>query len=120
MFCLLVFTKDFKDAVDRVSTISIEKTRAVKLEINNNTLILKVNNSEIGNAIEELTIKFGGEKLEIGFNSRFLIEMTNNLDCKEVKLEMSLPNRAGILRPLDGYSDDEELTMLVMPVMLNN
>jgi DNA polymerase-3 subunit beta len=46
--------------------------------------------------------------------------MTNNLECKEVKLEMSLPNRAGILRPLDGYSEDEELTMLVMPVMLNN
>ena len=46
--------------------------------------------------------------------------MTNNLDCKEVKLEMSLPNRAGILKPMDGYSDDEELIMLVMPVMLNN
>ena len=46
--------------------------------------------------------------------------MLNNLESSEIKLEMSLPNRAGILRPLDGYSEDEELTMLVMPVMLNN
>ena len=70
-------------------------------------------------AEERLTCEYNGEDIEIGFNSRFLIEMTNNLECKDVKLEMSLPNRAGILKPLDGYTDDEELIMLVMPVMLN-
>ena len=46
--------------------------------------------------------------------------MTNNLESNDLKLEMSLPNRAGILRPTDGYSEKEELIMLVMPVMLNN
>tara|TARA_A100001015_G_scaffold321511_1_gene452657 strand:- start:4720 stop:4860 length:141 start_codon:yes stop_codon:yes gene_type:complete len=46
--------------------------------------------------------------------------MTNNLESNDLKLEMSLPNRAGILRPMDGYSESEELIMLVMPVMLNN
>jgi DNA polymerase-3 subunit beta len=67
-----------------------------------------------------LTCDYVGDDIEIGFNSRFLIEMTNNLESDDLKLEMSLPNRAGILRPMDGYSENEELIMLVMPVMLNN
>ena len=86
---LEILTKDFKDAVDRVSTISIEKTRAVKLEINNNSLILKVNNSEIGNATEELTIEFGGEKLEIGFNSKYLLDITNQIQGNKIHFSLS-------------------------------
>ena len=86
---LEVLTKDFKDAVDRVSTISIEKTRAVKLEINNSSLILKVNNSEVGNAIEELTIEFGGEKLEIGFNSKYLLDISNQIQGDKIYFSLS-------------------------------
>ena len=58
--------------------------------------------------------------MQIGFNSRFLTEMINNLNSDNVQLEMSLPNRAGILTPIDGLDEGEHLTMLVMPVMLNN
>ena len=58
--------------------------------------------------------------MQIGFNSRFLTEMLNNLSSDEVSLEMSLPNRAGILTPVDGLDDGESVTMLVMPVMLNS
>ena len=58
--------------------------------------------------------------MQIGFNSRFLVEMLNNLTSDEVMLEMSLPNRAGILTPVDGLDEGEKITMLVMPVMLNN
>ena len=58
--------------------------------------------------------------MEIGFNSRFLNEMLNNLTSDNVSLEMSLPNRAGILTPIDGLDEGEHVTMLVMPVMLNN
>jgi DNA polymerase-3 subunit beta len=57
--------------------------------------------------------------MQIGFNSRFLTEMINNLNSDNVQLEMSLPNRAGILTPVDGLDDGEHITMLVMPVMLN-
>ena len=86
---LEVLTKDFKDAVDRVSTISMEKTRAVKLEINNNSLILKVNNSEVGNAIEELIVEFGGEKLEIGFNSKYLLDISNQIQGDKIHFSLS-------------------------------
>jgi DNA polymerase-3 subunit beta len=58
--------------------------------------------------------------MQIGFNSRFLSEMLNNLNSNEVLIEMSLPNRAGILTPIDGTDEVEQVTMLVMPVMLNN
>jgi DNA polymerase-3 subunit beta len=57
--------------------------------------------------------------MEIGFNSRFILEMLNNLDTPEVRLEMSEPNRAGLLMPSDPDNKDEDILMLVMPVMLN-
>ena len=56
--------------------------------------------------------------MEIGFNSRFLMEMLNNLDTSEVCLEMSEPSRAGLLTPSE-KNKDEDILMLVMPVMLN-
>ena len=58
--------------------------------------------------------------MEIGFNSKFMIEMLNNIGSKNISLEMSAPNRAGILLPLDGQEEGEETLMLVMPVMLNS
>jgi DNA polymerase-3 subunit beta len=57
--------------------------------------------------------------MEIGFNSRFLMEMLNNIDTSEVKLEMSEPSRAGIILPANPENENEEILMLVMPVMLN-
>ena len=60
------------------------------------------------------------DDMQIGFNSRFLTEMLSNLNSNEVLIEMSLPNRAGILTPIDGVEEGEFITMLVMPVMLNS
>jgi DNA polymerase-3 subunit beta len=57
--------------------------------------------------------------MEIGFNAKFLVEMLNNLESEEVVLEMSTPNRAGLLIPAVS-EDHEDILMLVMPVMLNN
>jgi len=58
--------------------------------------------------------------MEIGFNSRFLIEMLTNLESDDVNIAMSASNRAGILTPSHKNDDNEEVLMLVMPVMLNN
>ena len=58
--------------------------------------------------------------MQIGFNSRFLTEMLNNLGSNDVQLELSMPNRAGILTPIDDLEVGEQVTMLVMPVMLNS
>ena len=58
--------------------------------------------------------------MQIGFNSRFLTEMLSNLNSNEVLIEMSLPNRAGILTPINGVDEGEFITILEMPVMLNS
>ena len=58
--------------------------------------------------------------MEIGFNSKFVIDMLNNIGAQEISIEMSAPNRAGIILPLDGMKEGEHTLMLVMPVMLNN
>jgi DNA polymerase-3 subunit beta len=70
-------------------------------------------------AKERLACQYEGEDMEIGFNSKFLVEMVGNVDSDNVMLEMSEPNRAGLLLPVDNDNKDEELLMLVMPVMLN-
>ena len=58
--------------------------------------------------------------MEIGFNSRFVIDMLNNIGSEQICLEMSAPNRAGIILPLDSQDENEDTLMLVMPVMLNS
>ena len=71
-------------------------------------------------ANERLACDYQGDDIEIGFNSRFLLEMLGNLGSDNVRMEMSAPNRAGILIPADGVDEGEDLLMLVMPVMLNH
>ena len=69
--------------------------------------------------LETLVCEHDGEDIEIGFNAKFLVEMLGNLHSKEITLQMSAPNRAGLLIPGD-KDDNEDILMLVMPVMLNN
>jgi DNA polymerase-3 subunit beta len=64
-------------------------------------------------AEERLTCDYQGD--DMGYNSRFLTEMLTNLQSDMIMLEMSLPNRAGILTPVDGLEEGETVTMLVMP-----
>lgn len=71
-------------------------------------------------ANEKLTCSYEGEDMTIGFNSRFLMDMLNNLTSEHVVLEMSAPNRAGIILPSEPGEVGEDVLMLVMPVMLNN
>jgi DNA polymerase-3 subunit beta len=68
---------------------------------------------------ERLTCVFDGDDMEIGFNARFLMEMLSNLDSTEVKIQMSVPSRAGLLIPANSDNENEDILMLVMPVMLN-
>lgn len=69
-------------------------------------------------ANETLVCNYQGDDMEIGFNSRYLIEMLNSLNCDEVQLETSQPSRAGILTPVDGSAQGEMILMLVMPSVI--
>lgn len=118
---LTIDRTQFLNSVRRVSIFSNKTTHQIRLKIAGAELNVSAEDVDYSNkADERLTCDYQGDDLQIGFNSRFLTEMLNNLTSSEVSLEMSLPNRAGILTPVDGLDDGEQVTMLVMPVMLNN
>ncbi len=118
---LQIERNQFLNSVRRVSIFSNKTTHQIRLKIAGAELNISAEDVDYSNKAEErLTCDYQGDDMQIGFNSRFLTEMLNNLNCDEVSLEMSLPNRAGILTPIDGLDEGEQVTMLVMPVMLNN
>lgn len=103
-----------------MAIFSNKTTNQVRLKLVGNSLTISAEDIDFANKAEErLPCDYNGTDLQIGFNSRFLIEMLNNLQSEEITLEMSEPNRAGIIKPVDGLEDGEEILMLVMPVMLN-
>lgn len=111
----------FLNSTKRVSIFSNKTTHQIRLKITGNELLILAEDLDFSNKAEErLVCNYEGENIEIGFNSRFLAEMLSNLASDEIKLELSLPNRAGILTPLVSSSKNEKITMLVMPVMLNS
>ncbi len=117
---LIIDRLQFLSALKRVSIFSNKTTHQVKLRLAGSELSISAEDIDFStDSSERLTCNYDGEDLEIGFNSRFLLEMLNNLDESEVKLEMSVPSRAGLLMPASQNIDEEDLLMLVMPVMLN-
>ncbi|MGB5418975.1 DNA polymerase III subunit beta [Algibacter sp.] len=118
---LVIDRNQFLNSVRRVSIFSNKTTHQIRLKIAGAELNISAEDIDYSNKAEErLTCDYQGDDMQIGFNSRFLTEMLNNLNADNVQLEMSMPNRAGILTPVDGLDDGEHITMLVMPVMLNN
>lgn len=109
------------NSVRRVSIFSNKTTHQIRLKITGSELNLSAEDIDFNNeANERLNCNYTGEDMEIGFNARFLGEMLSNLESAEVTIEMSLPNRAGILIPTTKSTEAEDILMLVMPVMLNN
>ena len=118
---LTIARNQFLNSVRRVSIFSNKTTHQIRLKIAGAELNISAEDIDYSNKAEErLTCDYQGDDMQIGFNSRFLTEMLNNLTSDEVQLEMSMPNRAGILTPIDGLDEGEQITMLVMPVMLNS
>ena len=111
----------FLSAIRRVAVFSSKATHQVRFKISGQEIMLTAEDIDFYNeAKERLTCSYTGDDIEIGFNSRFFQEMLNNLETAEVRLEMSAPNRAGILVPVDNQNAGEDVLMLLMPVMLNS
>ena len=118
---LTVDRATFLNSVKRVSIFSSKTTHQIRLKMAGTELNISAEDIDYANkADERLKCDYHGDDMQIGFNSRFLTEMLSNLNSDQILIEMSLPNRAGILTPIDGVEDGELITMLVMPVMLNS
>ena len=98
---LVVDNGVFANAVDRVSTISAEKSRSIKLSLDGDTLTLAVNNPEHGNAVEDLMVDYGAEELEIGFNAKYLLDVTSQIEARDVQFHLSDPASPALVKDID-------------------
>ena len=109
---LTIEKKDFQEAVDRVSTISSERGRAVKLAIADGKMTLSVNNPDSGNAVEELDVDYEASPLDIGFNARYLLDITGQLDSDTALFKLADPGSPTVIQ-----DRDEAATLYVLMPM---
>ena len=118
---LTIETAELLSSIKRVSIYANKTTHQIRLKIAGSELQITSEDLDFANKAEErLPCQYEGEDMEIGFNSKFVIDMLNNIGAEKISIEMSASNRAGIILPLDGFEDGENTLMLVMPVMLNS
>ena len=107
-------------SLKRISIYANKTTNQVRFKISGSEILISAEDLDFANeANERISCEHDGDDIEIGFNAKFLIEMLSNIESEKVILKLSEPNRAGLLIPED-INDNEDITMLVMPVMLND
>lgn len=110
--------QDFLNSVKRISIFGNKTTNQINVKITGSELTIYAEDLDLSNeAVERLGCDYLGEDMEIGFNSKLLVEMLQNLNTPEIIIELSTPSRAGIILPSENV-DDEDLQMLIMPMMI--
>ncbi|GAB1451863.1 DNA polymerase III subunit beta [Draconibacterium sp.] len=110
----------FFNTVKRVSVFSNQASNLIKLNINDNQLVVSAQDIDFSiSAVERLACEYEGDAMEIGFKSTFLQEILTNISAGDVQVQMSDPTRAGLLLPADSADDSEDMLMLLMPMMIN-
>ncbi len=118
-FKMIIDRKSLINALRRVSIFGSKSTHQVRFKISGQELILSAEDIDFSSeAKERLSCNFDGDDIEIGFNSKFMLEMLNTLESENINVELSQPNRAGIIHPDDNDTENEDILMLIMPVML--
>lgn len=109
---LVIDNKVFASAVDRVSTISAEKSRSIKMTLTQDSLSLVVNNPESGNAHEDLMVDYGAGELEIGFNAKYLLDVTNQIEGRDATFYLDSPASPALVKD----SEDPASLFVLMPL----
>nr|MBI1231994.1 DNA polymerase III subunit beta [Cytophagales bacterium] len=111
---------EFLSSLRRIAIYANKTTHQVRLKLTGSELQISAEDLDFSNeANERLSCEHEGEDIEIGFNAKFLVEMLNNISAREITLKFSAPNRAGLILP-SNMKENEDILMLVMPVMLSN
>lgn len=119
-YLLTVKTADLQGALRRLQIFSNKSTNQVVLSITGSEMQLNAQDIDFsfeGN--ERMSCTYNGEDLQIAFNAKFLIDLLSAAESDEVNIELSAPTRAGIIKPTE-HDENEELLMLLMPLMINN
>jgi len=109
---LTIDNQVFKGAVDRVATISAEKSRSVKLSLAEHNLSLTVNNPESGNANEDLPVDYAADPLEIGFNAKYLLDVAGQIEGRDATFFLDSPASPALVKD----SEDEHALFVLMPL----
>ena len=111
---------DFQNSLKRIVIYSNKTTNQVVLNLAEDSLTVSAQDLDFSNeATEQISCDYKSEPLTIGFNAKFLVEMLGVIETDEVEMQLSAPNKAGILVPSD-EDDQEKLMMLIMPVMMSH
>ncbi len=117
---LLIDRLKLLNTLKRVSVFSNQASNLVKLKLSGNQLTVSAQDIDFSiSAYERLSCQYEGDDMEIGFKSLFLIEILANLKSSDVVMELSDPSRAGLFLPVQKGKDDEDVLMLLMPMMIN-
>lgn len=109
---LTIDNKVFANAVDRVATISAEKSRSVKVSLSQDNLALAVNNPESGNAHEELIVDYSADPLEIGFNAKYLLDVAGQIEGRDATFYLDSPASPALVKD----SEDTSCLFVLMPL----
>ncbi len=105
-------------SIRRASIMSNKSTNQVRFKLSGNVLHLHAEDTEFANKADmQIPCEYNGEDINIGFSSKFLTEMLSVLSSDDITMKMSQPNRPGIIEPVDGLEDQENILMLSMPVI---
>ena len=116
---LTVDRQIFINAMKRLSPFANQSTHQIRLKISGQELQMTAEDIDYSNeGSERLNCTYEGEDMEIGFNSRFVLDMVTNLETDEICFNLAGPTRAGIILPVNNENKEEDILMLVMPVML--
>lgn len=109
------------NSLKRVSVFSNQASNLIKLKLTGNQMTVSAQDIDFSiSAFERIPCQYEGDDLEIGFKSLFLIEILQNINSADVIFELSDPSRAGIMLPLEKENENEDVLMLLMPMMINN
>jgi len=119
-FKLTIDRVELYNTLKRVSVFSNPASNLIKFELNQNELVVSAQDIDFSiSAREKLMCQYEGEALEIGFKSVFLLEILQNISSANVVVALSDPTRAGLFLPYDNENADEDVLMLLMPMMIN-
>ncbi|MEM0940758.1 MAG: DNA polymerase III subunit beta [Bacteroidota bacterium] len=117
---IVIKKDDLLSSLKRIAIYANKTTHQVRLKITGSELMVSAEDLDFSNeANERLSCDHDGEDIEIGFNAKFLIEMLSNMDSDEITIRLSDSSKAGLINPNE-KDDEEDILMLIMPVMLSN
>jgi DNA polymerase-3 subunit beta len=108
------------NTVRRVSVFSNQASNLVRLSLKGNKLTISAQDIDFATSgVEELACQYNGDDLDIGFKSTFMVEILSNIQTTEVSIELSDGSRAGLFIPFNQENENEDVLMLLMPMMIN-